>query len=103
MANAFEENDMTPDLYTLVDEDGVEQQFEMLDCMEVDDTTYYALVPYNENPEELLNENDELVILKAAEENGEEILATIDDEDEYNKVGEMFLARLNELFGEDEE
>ena len=30
-------NEYTPDLYTLVDEDGNEQTFEMLDVMVVDD------------------------------------------------------------------
>ena len=35
-----------PDLYTLVDEEGKEQTFELLDVMEVEDQVYYALVPY---------------------------------------------------------
>ena len=46
-------NEFTPDLYTLVDDEGNEQTFEMLDALEQDGEKYYALVPYYENPEDL--------------------------------------------------
>ena len=52
-----------PDLYTLVDEEGVEQTFELLDVMEAEGNTYYALVPYAENPEDILDGSDELEFL----------------------------------------
>ena len=41
-----EELEYNPDLYTLVDEEGVEQTSELLDVMEVDDDRYFALIPY---------------------------------------------------------
>ena len=47
-------NEYTPDLYTLVDEDGNEQTFEMLDVMEVDDQRYFALIPYQADPESMI-------------------------------------------------
>ena len=95
-------NDMTADLYTLVDEEGVEQTFEMIDCMDVDDERYYALVPYYDDPTKELEADTELVILKSEEdENGEEILASIDSDEEYEKIGGMFLARLNEMYDEE--
>lgn len=97
MANVYDDEF---ELCTLVDEDGVEQEFEKLGELEVDGNIYCGFVPHTENPEELLNENVDLVILKLTTENGEEVLATIDDEDEYNRVGEIFM---NELYGEDEE
>ena len=62
MADNFENQ---PDLYTLVDEEGVEQTFEMIDVMEVDDERYYALVPYYDDPTKELEADTELVILKA--------------------------------------
>ena len=68
-----------PDLYTLVDEEGVEQTFELLDVMEAEGNTYYALVPYAENPEDILEGSDELVVLKMEEVDGEELLASIED------------------------
>ena len=61
-----------PDLYTLVDEEGKEQTFELLDVMEVEDQVYYALVPYAEKPEDILEGSDELVVLKMEEVDGEE-------------------------------
>lgn len=96
-----EMNEMTPDLYTLVDEEGSEQTFELLDAMEENGEKYYALVPYYENPEDLANDNGELVILKAVMEGDEEILASIDDDDEFNRIGEIFLKRLDEMFEDD--
>ena len=91
--------EMAANLYTLEDEDGVEQQFEMLDNLEVDGERYYALVPYYEDPTKELEADAELVVLKAEyDENDEEILVTIDSDEEYEKIGNMFLDRLNELY-----
>ncbi|MBR6925060.1 MAG: DUF1292 domain-containing protein, partial [Oscillospiraceae bacterium] len=91
-----------PDLYTLVDEEGVEQTFELLDVMEAEGNTYYALVPYAENPEDILEGSDELVVLKMEEVDGEELLASIEDDEEFERIGQMFLDRIMEEF-EDEE
>ena len=91
--------EMAANLYTLEDEYGVEQQFEMLDTLEVDGERYYALVPYYEDPTKELEADAELVVLKAEyDENNEEILVTIDSDEEYEKIGNMFLDRLNELY-----
>ena len=79
------DNDMTADLYTLVDEDGVEQQFELLDTMDVDDDRYYALVPYYADPSQELSSDTELVVLKS----------------EYERIGNMFLERLNKLYDDE--
>lgn len=98
-----EEMDYTPELYTLVDEDGKEQAFEMLDAMELDDQKYYALIPYHENPEEALDDDGELVILKSQDVEGEEMLATIDDDKEFNKIGEIFLKRIESMFEDDDD
>lgn len=96
-------NEYTPDLYTLVDEEGNEQTFEMIDAMEQDGIQYFALTPY---PEDI--SNDELVILKMENENGEDMLVSIDDDDEFERIGEIFLQRIDEMlceeaFDEDEE
>ncbi len=91
MSENYEE--YTPDLYTLVDEEGNEQTFEMIDAMEQDGTQYFALTPY---PEEI--SNDELVILKMEKtEDGEETLVSIDDDDEFERIGEIFLQRIDEM------
>ncbi len=100
----MDEYNYIPELYTLVDEEGVEQTFEMLDSLVEGDETYYAMVPYYENPEDLINDNGELVILKSDYVDGEEMLVTVDDDDEFERVGAIFLQRLEEMFdGEEDE
>ncbi len=98
-----ENMDYTPDLYTLVDEDGKEQEFEMLDAMEQDGQKYYALIPYHENAEEVLDDDGELVILKSDWIDDEETLVTIDDDTEYDKIGQLFLERIQSIFDESNE
>ena len=79
------------EIYTLTDEDGNENQFELIGQKEIDGATYLALAPIDDGDEE------EYVILKVEiDENGEEILATINDDDEFDRVADVFD---DELFG----
>ena len=79
----------------LEDEEGNVTRFEFVDRAELDGTVYYALIPeeYDENDEAAA----EFVVLKEAVIDGEAMLATVDDDDEYARVGEMFLRRFAEL------
>lgn len=97
-----EEMDMQPDLYTLVDEEGQEQMFELLDSLEYEGDTYYALTPYLEDAEAILADDGEVVILKSTYENNEEVLVSVDDDDLFDKLGDLFMDRFAELF-EDED
>jgi len=101
MIDHNEEMDFSPDIYTLIDEDGVEQAFELLDVMDLDDDRYFALLPYYDDPEEMLESDGELVVLKAEMVDGEEMMATIDDDQEYERIGNLFLERLSEMFEEE--
>lgn len=85
-----------PDLYTLVDEKGVEQKYALLDVMEVDNRTYYALVPNEDKEGSSTDVKDFLLVLKKEMVDGEEVLVTIEDNDEFNKIGQMFLDRIDE-------
>lgn len=98
-----EEMDMQPDLYTLVDEDGKEQMFELLDSLEYEGDTYYALTPYLEDAEAILADDGEVVILKSTYENDEEVLISVDDDDLFDTLGNLFMDRFAELFEEDYE
>ena len=93
--------EMTPDIYTLVDEEGNEQAFELLDVMELEDDRYFALIPYYENPEESLEDDGDLVILKSEMVDDEEMMATIEDDEEYERVGSIFLERLDKMFDDE--
>ncbi|MDF2566738.1 MAG: hypothetical protein K0R90_194 [Oscillospiraceae bacterium] len=96
-----EQIEYTPDIYTLIDEEGNEQAFELLDAMELDGQRYFALIPYFESPEDSLEDDGDMVILKSQIVDDEEMMASIDDDEEYEKVGNLFLDRLADMFEEE--
>lgn len=85
------------DLYTLVDDEGNEKLFELIDVLEENGQVYFALIPHIENPAELLEGEIELVVLNAkTDDDGNEILEPIESDDEYERIAELFIARLDE-------
>lgn len=95
----LDENEMAPDLISLVDEEGTEYMFEILDSYDMDDHQYIAVAPYHENAEDTIEDSGELTILKTVEEDGEEpYLVPIDNEDEFNRISEIFIKRLEEYY-----
>lgn len=91
-------DEYTPDIYTLEDEEGNEQAFELLDVMEFEGEKYFALTPYFDDPEKLLEYDGEVVILKSEFDGDDEMMVTIEDDDEYERVGNVFLERLREMY-----
>lgn len=89
-------------LYTLEDEDGNEKEFEVLGELEYENGIYCALIPYYENPEDLLEDDGEFVVLKREMVDGEEMLCTIEDDDEYDTVGNLFIEMFQEMDEEEE-
>ena len=70
--------------YTLVDEEGNESEFEVIGEHEMDGVIYYALIPVDED-------SDEYVIQKMGkDEDGEDCLVSVDDDDEFEKIAEIF-------------
>jgi len=80
------------DFVTISDDEGNDFVLEHLDTIEIDDTFYMAFLPTD------IDEDDEdygLVILKVIEDEDEEILVSIDDDDELlQSVYERFIERL---------
>ena len=92
------------DLYTLVDEEGNEKLFELVDILEENGQVYFALIPHIEDPNELLEGEVELVVLNAKKDaDGNEILEPIETDEEYDRIAEAFLERLNEEDDEEDE
>ncbi len=93
-------NEYGNDYISLVDENGVETEFEHIDTVELDDETYVALVPVYEDPQEAVEADGELLILKVVpdDETGEDILATIDDDEEYDRVSKILMKRLEDYY-----
>ena len=94
-----EMNEFTPDLFELIDEEGNKKQFELFDAAEINGEQYFAMLPAVED-EDFLDSDCDLVILKSIEEDGEEILASIDDDDEFETVSRFFLERLQDSLEE---
>lgn len=94
-------NEYAPDLIELVDDKGNRKNFEIVDIAEFQGEMYYAMIPEFDG-EDILSADCELVILKAVEDDGEEILASIEDDDEFYEVSEFFMKRMDEVFDEED-
>lgn len=92
------EDEYTPDVVSVIDEEGVEHFFEELDRIETDKGRYVALIPIYDDPQDIIDDDGELIILKVEEEDGETYLCPIEDEEEFNEVGEAFEERLSENY-----
>lgn len=84
-----------PNFITLTDEDGNEIELEYVDGIEVDGQTYMAFFPtVDDEADEAAAEEFGLVILKSITENGEELLSTLDSDEELNRVYDLFMEQL---------
>ena len=82
------------DFLIITDDDGNEYELEHLDTVELNNNIYMAFLPAD------MDEDDEdfgLVILKVIEEDNDDVLISINDEDELSLVFEHFI----KLFSED--
>ena len=93
-----------PDIVSVTDEDGVEHIFFFLFRIETDDgKKYVALIPIYDDEEEILDSDGDVLILKVLEENGENYLVQIEDEKEFNEIGNIFEDRLIEKYEKESE
>lgn len=96
-----------PDFISITDDEGNEFELELIDTLEHNGTTYYAMFPAVPEDEESgepidVDADDQeqgLVIMKLIQENDEELLSTPDSEDELEEIYQLFMDR----FFEDEE
>lgn len=94
------EENYGPNFITLTDEEGNEIELEHLDTIEWDGTTYLSFFPAEQEGEDTPEEDLGLIILKVIEENGEEILSTLDSDEEIDLVYQKFMEN---LFDEEED
>ena len=86
-----------PDFVSVTDDEGNEFELEHLGTLEYNGQDYMAFVPAD------MDEDDEdfgMILLKVIEQDGEQLLADIDDEQELNAVYEQFM---EELFADEED
>ena len=101
------EENFGPDFITVTDEDGNDFELELVDTLEHKGVTYYAMFPAVEEDEATgeprdVDADDEeygLVIMKGIQENGEELLSTLDSDAELDEIYKLFMER----FFQDEE
>ena len=78
------------EVITLIDEEGTEHDFTVVDIINVDESEYAILLPVEE-------ENDEAIILKFTnDEEGNELLVDIEDDEEWEKVADAWEETLAE-------
>ena len=77
------------EFFTLTDEEGNEIEFELIAQCERNGQQYLAMIPVEDEEN---NDSDvcEYIILKVAEEDGEEVLVTVDDDDELDDIADYF-------------
>jgi uncharacterized protein YrzB (UPF0473 family) len=98
-------NEYGNDIIGLVDEEGNEASYEMIDALERDGVTYVALLPVCEDANEQLDEDYQVMILKMVpDENGEEMEEFVSpDEALMEKLVAVVRTRFSEEDAEDEE
>ena len=86
------------EIFTLTDDEtGKETDFSLLGSVTLEGTLYLALTPVDEGE----NPDDSYVILKAElDEKGDDVLSTIDDDEEFDRVAGIFD---DQLFGDEDE
>ncbi len=77
------------EIFTLIDEEGVETQFELLERAEFEGKEYFALIPSEKNPD--FEDGDYVILrLESVDDGDEATLVTIDDDDEFERVADFF-------------
>ena len=87
------------EFYTLTDEDGGEIEFELIGSVEVQGVEYFAMIPADAADQA---QDDggfcEYVILKKdKDENGDDMFVTIDDDEEFDNIADVF----DDMFSEE--
>lgn len=85
-----------PTFITITDEDGQELVLEFVDALEYNGMMYQAFFPAETEGEELSEEEQGLVILKVIHEDGEDLLSTLDSDEELDAVYDLFMESLFE-------
>ena len=89
-----------PTFITVTDEDGREIVLEFVDALEYNGQQYQAFFPAETEGENEDDPDNGLVILKVIHEDGEDLLSTLDSDEELDAVYDLFMESLFD--GDDE-
>ncbi len=90
-------NNITDEIITLTDENGVETAFEHVLTFLHEGERYVALIPVEEDSSFDEDEEAEIVLLKIEHKNGEDVYTSIDNEVMLNEVFEAFIELMDEI------
>ncbi len=85
----------SPDLVTLMDDEGNEYEFEIIAQLEHNDNDYVAVIPFDEE-DEPEDEEISFMIMRSTIVDGEEFMDLVEDDSELNVLVEMFENLLSE-------
>ena len=85
--------DFGPTFITVTDEDGQEIVLEFIDALEHNGQLYQAFFPAETEDDED-NPDNGLVSLKVIHEDGEDLLSTLDSDEELDAVYDLFMENL---------
>ena len=88
------EENLSADIVTLIDDEGIEREFEVLDFIENSKGRFYALITTFDLPDENLNKEETYFIFQLIEENNEEQLIEVYDDELLDELSEEFEKRL---------
>ncbi|HAG10693.1 MAG TPA: DUF1292 domain-containing protein [Desulfotomaculum sp.] len=78
---------------TLIDENGEEEDYEVIDIVEMEDAQYAVLLAVEENADE--DSEGEVIILKfSKDDTGSDVLVTIEDDEEWERVADAWEEKL---------
>lgn len=97
------EQEYEADLVVLLDDEGTEHEFEIIDEIENDDGYFMALVPTLRDADSELADADEYYIFELVNVDGEEQLSEVEDEALLDKLAEIFEERYAQAMEEEEE
>jgi uncharacterized protein YrzB (UPF0473 family) len=79
------------EIITLIDDNGEEKDFTVIDIIELDGSEYAILLPVESEESEDEEDSEEAIILKfTQDEDGEDVLVDIEDDDEWEKVADTW-------------
>ncbi len=91
------------DLLTLVDDDGEEHEFEIIDEIENDDGHFLALVPTSQDADDLSAEAETYYIFEIVDVDGEEQLQEVESDELLDKLADMFENRFADAMYEEDD
>ena len=82
--------DFGGDIITIADDEGNQYELEILDVLDVDGVSYTVFVPADIDKMDVNDPDYGLIFLRNREENGEEFFDSVDDEEELDRIYELY-------------